>query len=93
VHDDLDPSSVLAEDAIDPVGVADIELEVVKLRQLRGELGADRGRRCLRSEEAGAHVVLDPDHVEALGDQPADRFRADQPARAGDHGDRHRCRT
>ena len=41
-------------------------------------------RRRLGAEEAGAHVVLDPDHVEAGLDEVRDRLGADQAARAGD---------
>ena len=46
-------------------------------------------RRRVGPEEAGAHVVLDPDHVVARLDEVRDGLRADQPARARHDRDRH----
>ena len=40
-------------------------------------------------KKRGAHVVLEPDHVEAAPDEVRDRLRADQAARARDERDRH----
>src|SRR5215203_1037819 len=47
------------------------------------------GGRGLRPKEAGAHVVLDADHVVALPDEVTHGLRANQPPRASDNGNRH----
>ena len=78
-----------AEHPVDAVGVADVQVDraegVVRLEQ-PSRLGR---RRRLGPEEAGPHVVLDPDDVVARLDEVPDGLRADQPARARDDRDRH----
>ena len=89
VDDELDGPAVLGEEARDRVLVADVDLQRAEVGELAAQgLGDVRGRS-LRAEEAGAHVVLDPDDVVALGDQAAHRLGADEAAGSGDDRDRH----
>ena len=89
VDDQLDLAGVLAEDPVDGVAVADVGVLPAELGVLGDEpLGHVRGRG-LRPEEAGPHVVLDPDDVEALADEVLDRLGADQPPGPRDDRNRH----
>ena len=90
VHDQLDLAGVLGEDALDAVGVADVDLLVHELvrEPLLEHLG-HAARRRLGAEEARAHVVLEADDgVAALG-EVEDGLGADQAAGSGDDGDGH----
>ena len=69
------------EDPLDRVAVADVGVLPVELGVLGDQpLGHVRGRG-LGAEEAGPHVVLDADDVEALADEVLDGLRADQAPR------------
>ena len=76
VDDQLDRLAVLGEDAVDAIGVADVEVDGAELRQLALEALGDVGGRGLRPEERGAGVVLDAHHVVAGFDQPCRRTRS-----------------
>ena len=73
------------------VAVADVGVLPAELGVLGDEpLGHVRGRG-LGAEEAGPHVVLDADDVEALGDEVLDRLGADQAPGPRDDRYRHSC--
>src|SRR5680860_280832 len=79
VDHQLDRLAVGGEDALDRVAVADVGVFAAEAGMGADEsLGDVRGRG-LGAEEAGPHVVLDPDHVVTLLDEVPDRLRADQP--------------
>ena len=90
VHDELETRRVLGEERRDGVRVAYLHLErpegagVGVEQPLR--LGPGRG---LRAEEVGAHVVLDPDHLEAGFHEIRDGLRADEAPGSGYDGARH----
>ena len=66
VDDQLDVRGVLGEEPLDAVAVADVEVERRgSVSNSRRELLAHVPRRGLRAEEARAHVVVEPDDVEA----------------------------
>ena len=69
--------------------VTDVQLHMPEAPDLGPQVLGDRRRRRLRPKEARAHVVLDPDHVEALLGEEPDRLRPDQPAGTRDERDRH----
>ena len=90
VDHQLEVRGDVREDAVDAVGVADVELDGAELaRELRDQAVGDVARRRLGPEEARAHVVLDPDDVVARGHEVTDGFRPDQATRAGDDRDGH----
>ena len=71
--------------------VADVGVLPAELGVLGDQpLGHVRGRG-LGAEEAGPHVVLDPDDVEALGDEVLDGLGADQAPGPRDDRNRHSC--
>ena len=71
--------------------VADVGVLPAELGVLGDQpLGDVRGRG-LGAEEAGPHVVLDADDVEALGDEVLDGLGADQAPGARDDRNRHRA--
>ena len=89
VDDQLDLARVLAEDAVDRGTVADVGVLPAELGVLGDQaLGHMRGRG-LGPEEAGPHVVLDADDVEALGDEVLDGLGADQTPGPSDDRNRH----
>ena len=88
VHDDLDRGCVLGEQALHALGIPDVELVRAELGVGPPQLLGDGCGRRVRAEECAAHVVLDPDDVEALRHQVAHGLRADQTAGAGDYRDR-----
>ena len=90
VHDQLDVAGVLGEDALDAVGVADVDLLVQELvRETLLEHLGHAARRRLGAEEARAHVVLEADDgVAALGEME-DGLGPDEAARPADYGDGH----
>ena len=90
VHDQLDLAAVAGEDAVDPVGVADIEVERGELGVYLEEAFGHRAGRRRGAEELAAHVVLDPDDVVAGLDEVPHRFGADQPSGACDDRNGHR---
>ena len=91
VDDELDLAArARAKTPLDAVGVADVDVERAEARRASRQSRSVTVRgRGLRAEEARAHVVLEPDHVEARLDEVRDRLGADQPARAGDDRDWH----
>ena len=72
------------------VRVTDVAPLPAKALDLRDEPLGDRHGGRLGTEEASAHVVLEPDHVEALRGEEADGLGADEPARTRDDRYRHR---
>src|SRR6185436_7821061 len=69
--------------------IADVELDAVERVVGVEQLARGVRRRCLRTEEAGAHVVLDPNDVEADAREAMDRGGPDQPPGACDDRDWH----
>ena len=93
VDDELEILSVLREDPVDALGVADVELDPAELVAVAfDEPLADRAGRGVGPEELRAHVVLEPDDVEPLLDEVLDGFGTDEPARAGDDRSSHPVR-
>ncbi len=63
VHDDLDLAAVLGEHALDPLRVADVDVDGAERVEAGGEPLGDGSRGRARAEEHGPHVVVDPDHA------------------------------
>src|SRR5688500_7534216 len=80
---------MLGEDAVDGLRVAYVGVDPMELGVLVRQPPRRRLRRGLGAEELRAHVVLEPDDVEALLDEEAHAGRADQSAGPGDDADRH----
>jgi hypothetical protein len=81
VDDQREVTRVLGEQAPDALGVADVELdpaELVRVGLDQAFAGPPRGS--VGPEELSAHVVFDPDHVEAGFDEVPHRLRSDQPS-------------
>jgi hypothetical protein len=92
VDDQLDLLGGLGEDTLDPLGVADVEVDRAKRGELAVEALGDVRGRCLGAEENGTGVVLDPDYVVAGLDQSRGRLGADQTPGSCDYRLRHRFR-
>src|SRR5918992_2361251 len=85
MHDQLDVAGMAREELVDAIRVADVELFLFELARISLEQQrAQVGGRGLRPEEAGAHVVLDPDDRPAALREVHRALRADEAARACD---------
>src|SRR5690554_4732564 len=89
MHDELQIRAGIEDDAGYGIEIADIRILVAKAPVTLRQFLHAPSRRGVGTEEIGAHVIVEPDDVEALFDQEPDRLRTDQPSRAGDDCDPH----
>ena len=90
MDNELDRIPVAAEDREDRLAIADVEIVVdVALAERFLYTPSIPVRRGVGAEKDTAHVVIDPDDVEAERPEVDSRLRADQPARAGDYCNTH----
>jgi hypothetical protein len=81
VHDEADATRFPGEVAVDRLAVADVDgLEQELVREPGDQRVRDGGGRRRRSEEARAHVVLEPDDRPAARREVNDRLGSDEPA-------------
>ena len=89
VDDQLQALGAAGENPLDTLGISHIDLQRAKLGIARHQLLGSSSGGGVGTEEPGAHVVLEPDHVPPRLDQVANGLRADQSTGAGDDGGRH----
>ena len=82
VDDEVRPR--LADEPLDPVAVADVEVVVLEPRRLPPQPLEVPGRVAVLPEEVAAHVVVDPVHAPAALVEEGHALGADQAARARD---------
>ena len=90
MDDQLEPGAILGKEGVDCIAVPNLgvdrpEAVAVGIEEPLG-LWAGRG---FGAEEVRAHVVLEPDHVEACLDQMGHRLRADEAPGSGHDGAPH----
>src|ERR1035441_8887413 len=92
MDDQLDIPRMSDEGPLDTLGVADVDLERSKLIGIAPHQRLSHGRcRGIGPEEAGTHIVLEADHLEAGLNEVSNRLRADQTSRSGDDRYGHAC--
>ena len=80
MDDELERGRVPAEQSIDPVAIADVEVDAGERVELALEPRRHPGGRGIGPEEACPHVVVDAHDVVAVLDEVAGGLGADQTA-------------
>ena len=73
------------EQGLDPLAIADVDLAMRVIRDLRFQVAAAPFSRRIVAEELLSHVVVDADNLEALRAEEANSLRANQASRPGNN--------